>query len=279
MHFLTLSDYSREELDALIDLALEVKGAPERYRNALSGKMLALLFLKHSTRTRVSFEAGMAQLGGATTYLSAETTQLSRGETLADTVGVLSRYVDGIVARVFEPEQLYEIARASSVPVINGLTNFDHPCQVLSDIVSILEHKQVLKGLNLVFIGAADNNIVHSFLQVCPLYGIHLTICSPRGQTPNGAAFHAAQEAAKKTDTRILFTNDPVAAVRHADVIYTDVWFSMHEEPSTEGFERFRPYQVAVPTLPSERRADVPSPLRGDLYALHAHPSRMGGNR
>jgi ornithine carbamoyltransferase len=267
MHFLTLSDYSRDELDAIIDLALEVKGAPERYRTALSGKMLALLFLKHSTRTRVSFEAGMTQLGGATTYLSADTTQLSRGESLADTVGVLSRYVDGIVARVFEPEQLHEIAKYSSVPVINGLTNFDHPCQVLSDIVSILEHKQVLKGLNLVFIGAADNNIVNSFLQVCPLYGIHLTICSPRGQTPNGAAFHAAQEAAKKADARITFTSDPISAVRNADVIYTDVWFSMHEEPSEEGFELFRPYQV---------NAALMAKARSDAVFMHCMPIHRG---
>lgn len=267
MHFLTLSDYSREELDSLIDLALEVKGAPERYRTALSGKMLALLFLKHSTRTRVSFEAGMTQLGGATTYLSPETTQLSRGETLADTVGVLSRYVDGIVARVFEPEQLYEIARASQVPVINGLTNFDHPCQVLSDLVTMLEHKRILKGLNLVFLGAADNNVVNSFLQVCPLYGIHLTICSPRGLAPNGAAFRAAQETAKKTGSRLLFVHDPFLAVQNADVLYTDVWFSMHENPTPEGIERFKPYQVNA-----ELMANAPS----EALFMHCMPIHRG---
>lgn len=244
MHFLALSDFTRDELDSIIDKTLELKGAPERYQSALSNKMLALLFLKHSTRTRVSFEVGMAQLGGNAVYLSPDTTQISRGETIPDTVRTLSRYVNGIVARVFEFDELLEIARYASVPVINGLTNYDHPCQVLSDIVTILEHTEVLSGLNLTFIGAADNNIVNSFLHICPLYGINFTVCAPEGQAPNGLEFAAAKERAAKGDSRIQFTHDPTAAVRDADVIYTDVWFSMHETATEEGMRVFMPYQV-----------------------------------
>ncbi|MBM3214162.1 ornithine carbamoyltransferase [Candidatus Poribacteria bacterium] len=267
MHFLTLSDYTRDELDAMIDLALEVKGAPERYRTALQNKVLALLFLKHSTRTRVSFEAGMAQLGGSSSYLSPDTTQLGRGETLSDTVGSLSRYVDAIVARVFEPEQLAEIAYSASVPVINGLTNFDHPCQVLSDIVSILEHKRLLKGLNLTFIGAADNNIVNSLLHICPHFGVNLTISAPAGQSPNGTVVHAAQAVGKTTGSTIGLNSDPVAAVRKADVIYTDVWFSMHETPTDEGLALYKPYQV---------NADLMSKAPAEAIFMHCMPVHRG---
>jgi ornithine carbamoyltransferase len=244
MHFLSLGDFSHKELRDLLDHAGELKAHPNAAGNALRGKTLALVFLKHSTRTRVSFEAGMHQLGGNAIYLASETSQLGRGETIADTVRTLSRYVDGIAARVYGHEQIDEIALHSGVPVINGLTDFNHPCQILADLMTIEEKLGSLRGCRLVFFGAADNNIVNSFLHACPLFGVHLTVCSPPGQTLNPVALAAARAAGLADAWEPTLTHDPIEAAATADVLYTDVWFSMHETPSEEGLAAYRPYQV-----------------------------------
>jgi ornithine carbamoyltransferase len=244
MHFLSLADYSHKHMRDLLDHAGELKARPLVAGEALRGKTLGLVFLKHSTRTRVSFEAGMHQLGGNAIYLSPDTTQLGRGETIADTVRTLSRYVDGIAARVFGHEQIEEIARYSGIPVINGLTDFNHPCQILADLMTMEEHLGALRGLQLTFFGAADNNIVNSFLHACPLFGIDFTVCSPPGQSLNPQALAAGRLAGADEGWEPRLTHDPVDAASGADVIYTDVWFSMHETPSEEGRAAYRPYQV-----------------------------------
>ncbi|MBT3268186.1 ornithine carbamoyltransferase [Candidatus Poribacteria bacterium] len=244
MHFLSLGDFSHKELRDLLDHASELKARPTAGGDALRGKTLALVFLKHSTRTRVSFEAGMHQLGGNAIYLSEDTSQLGRGETIADTVKTLSRYVDGIAARVFGHEQIEEIAQHAGVPVINGLTDFNHPCQILADLMTIEEHLGSLRGCRLAFYGAADNNIVNSFLHACPLFGVQLTVCSPPGQALNPVALAAARKAGENNAWEPRLTHDPAEAAADADVLYTDVWFSMHETPSEEGLAAYRPYQV-----------------------------------
>ncbi|MDA1192275.1 MAG: ornithine carbamoyltransferase [Candidatus Poribacteria bacterium] len=244
MHFLSLSEFSHKELNDLVNHALELKKDPLSAFGALQGKTLALLFLKHSTRTRVSFEVAANQLGGSAIYMSPDTSQLGRGETIADTAGTLSRYVDGIVARVFEHEQIEELAKHATVPVINGLTNFNHPCQIMADLMTVKERFGRLDGVRIAFLGAADNNIVNSFLHAAPQFGAHLTVCSPKGQSLNPTARATGQRFAEASGSSIRLTHDAVDAVKDADVVYTDVWFSMHEQPSDEGKAAYMPYQV-----------------------------------
>ncbi len=244
MHFLSLNDYSYKELRDLLDHAGELKRRPDAAADAMRGKTLALLFLKPSTRTRVSFEAAMHQLGGSAIYLSSDTSQMGRGETVADTVRTLSRYVDGIAARVYGHEQIEEMAQYSGVPIINGLTDFNHPCQILADLMTIEEHLGSLRGRKLAFYGAADNNIVNSFLHACPLFGVQLTVCAPPGQALDATAVAAGSEAGAMDSWEPALTHDPAEAAAGADVIYTDVWFSMHETPSPEGLAAYAPYQV-----------------------------------
>jgi ornithine carbamoyltransferase len=244
MHFLNLNDYSYKQLRDLLDHAGELKKDRGASADAMRGKTLALLFLKPSTRTRVSFETGMHQLGGSAIYLTPDTSQMGRGETVADTVGTLSRYVDGIAARVYGHEQIEEIAQYSGVPVINGLTDFNHPCQILADLMTMEEHLGSLRRRKLVFYGAADNNIVNSFLHACPLFGVQFTVCAPPGQTLDATALAAGREAGSMDAWEPTLTHDPFEAAAGADVIYTDVWFSMHETPSADGLAAYAPYQV-----------------------------------
>ncbi|GIX06883.1 MAG: ornithine carbamoyltransferase [Candidatus Poribacteria bacterium] len=267
VHFLSLRDFSAKELEGLIRRAMEVKRYPQSVQDAMRGKTLALLFLKHSTRTRVSFEVAMYQMGGNAIYLTADTSQFGRGETIADTIRTLSRYVDAVAARVFEHEQLEELARHATVPVINALTNFNHPCQVLGDLMTILEHKGRLDGIRLSFLGPADNNIVNSLLHACPKFGVHLTVCSPPGQRLNPTALEYARAVARETDTEVRLVHDPIEAVKNADVIYTDVWFSMHETPSEEGLRLYRPYQVNEALM-----AQAPK----DAVFMHCMPIKRG---
>ena len=267
MHFLSLSDYKADDLRRYIDAALKLKREPETARESLRGKTLALLFLKSSTRTRVSFEAGMIQLGGGSIYLDPDTTQLSRGETVADTIRALSRYVDGIAARLYEHETLLEMAEHASVPVINGLTNFNHPCQTLSDLATVFEHVGRLEGVRAAFFGPADNNLVNSMLHGFPQLGAHLTVCSPAGESPDAGALRFGREAARKTGAEIRLTSDPTEAARDADIVYTDVWFSMHEEPTAERRRALKPYQVNA-----ELMAHAPS----DALFMHCLPAHRG---
>ena len=210
----------------------------------LKGKTLAMIFEKPSTRTRVSFEVGMWQLGGYALYLSAGDLQLGRGETIADTAQVLSRYVDGIMARVFAHQAILDLVKYSRVPVINGLSDFTHPCQGLADLFTIYEKKGRLSGLRLAYVGDG-NNVAHSLLYGCSKVGMNITLATPKGFEPAPEVVSKAKEEGKKSGCEVRVTKDPKEAVKGADIVYTDVWASMGKEKEHEKRVKvFKPYQV-----------------------------------
>jgi len=210
----------------------------------LKGKTLAMIFEKPSTRTRVSFEVGMWQLGGYALYLSAGDLQLGRGETIADTAQVLSRYVDGIMARVFAHQTILDLVKYSRVPVINGLSDFTHPCQGLADLFTIYEKKGRLSGLRLAYVGDG-NNVAHSLLYGCSKVGMNITLATPKGFEPAPEVVSKAKEEGKKSGCEVRVTKDPKEAVKGADIVYTDVWASMGKEKEHEKRVKvFKPYQV-----------------------------------
>src|SRR5690625_518918 len=219
----------------LIQFALQLKSKQKANtpHQLLAGKTLAMIFEKRSTRTRVSFETGMYQLGGNALFLGKDDIQMGNGETISDTAKVLSRYVDGIMIRTFAHTIVEELAEESTVPVINGLTDDYHPCQVLADLMTIYEKKGNFSNLKLSYIGDG-NNMAHSLMIGCAKMGIDCTIGSPKGYEVNQSILEKAQEIAKKSNTTIVQLNDPVEAVKDADVIYTDVWTSMGWEAETE---------------------------------------------
>jgi len=241
----SLSDVTKAELEAWFDLALRLKGETKagKPQNILAGKNLAMIFQKSSTRTRVSFEIAMRQLGGGALYLSGNELQLGRGETIADTARVLSRYVDGIMARVFAHSDIVTLAKYATVPVINGLSDFSHPCQAVADYLTVLEHKGRLKGLTLAYVGDG-NNVAHSLLFGGAKLGVNVTIVCPKGYEPQKAVVDRAESDGRQSGARIVVSDDP-AAVKGADVIYTDVWASMGQEAEhAERVRIFKPYQV-----------------------------------
>ncbi|AIQ55137.1 ornithine carbamoyltransferase [Paenibacillus sp. FSL R7-0331] len=243
---LELNDYSPEEITYLIELAIELK---KKQKNGevyqpLKGKTIGLIFEKSSTRTRVSFEVGMYQLGGHALFLSKNDIQLGRGETVGDTAQVMSRYLDGIMIRTFGHDKVEDLARYASVPVINGLSDLAHPCQVLADYQTVYEHKGKLKGLKLAYIGDG-NNMAHSLLIGGAKLGVHVSVAGPEGYEPDPAVVAEAREIAKETGANIVITNSPQEAVQDADVIYTDVWASMGFEAEQLAREAaFKDYQV-----------------------------------
>jgi len=243
-----LVDYTPEEILFIIESGLEFKRrfyTGERVINALPGRVIALLFEKPSTRTRVSFEVAARQLGASSIYLSWGELQLARGESLADTARTLSRYVDGIVARVKEHWKLIELAKYATIPVINGLSDLSHPVQALGDMMSILEKKGRLRGVKLAFIGDGSDNVLNSLLVSGSKLGLHITVASPRQLRPDENILKHALETAKYTGAIIEFTEDPYEAVRGADIVYTDVWVSMGQEAlREEKVKLLKPYQV-----------------------------------
>lgn len=245
-HFLSLADLSPAEVQKLLDLAVRLKEEWKRGGNRpiLAGKTLGMIFQKPSLRTRVSFEAGMAHLGGRAFYLSPQEVQMGQREPVADVARVLSRYVDIILARVFAHSDIEELAANSSVPVINALSDFSHPCQGLSDLLTIREKLGGLQGVKLAYVGDG-NNVAHSLLFGASLIGMHISVATPPGYEAQAKAVARAQELAKTTGTKLKITNDPTAAVQGADVIYTDVWASMGQEKEWERrLSIFTPYQV-----------------------------------
>jgi ornithine carbamoyltransferase len=243
---LTISDIPRQKIHHLLTLAKKMKDAQGNRRGAfpLKGKTLGLIFEKPSTRTRVSFEAGMNQLGGQALFLASEKIQLSRGESLADTAKVLTRYLDGLVVRTFDQSSLEEWARHTTIPVINGLTDHCHPCQALADLLTIVEKKGRAKGLKLAYIGDG-NNITHSLLEVGAKVGMHVSVGCPKGYEPDPAIVEASKEEGLQTGARIEITHDPQIAAQDADVIYTDVWISMGQEHEQQPrMTALAPYQV-----------------------------------
>lgn len=264
--FLSLADLSRSEMDALLKRSLVLK---RRWKKSLvdsplAGKSLGLIFDKPSTRTRVSFEVAMTQLGGHPVYLDPGTTQIKRGEPIADSARVLSRYLDGVVIRTFDQATVEEWGRWSSVPVINGLTDLLHPCQVFCDLLTIIEKRGNYKGLKIAYIGDG-NNMANTWVQAAALLDIALSLACPRGYQPN-AKFLA--EATRGRKARIELTRDPWQAIQGSDVVYTDVWASMGQEKERkERHKRFQGYQVNTALL---RRAK-----RGALV-MHCLPAHAG---
>jgi len=266
---LSLRDFTPEEVAAILDLAGDLKekqrrGVPHPY---LRGKTLGMIFQKSSTRTRVSFEVAMCQLGGYPMFLSANDLQLGRGETIADTARVLSRYLDGIMIRTYAQADVEELARHAAIPVINGLTDLLHPCQILADLQTIREHKGKLAGLKLAYVGDG-NNVCHSLLFGCAKTGLHISVASPEVYKPQEEIVRMAQEDAALTGSRVEIGADPVEAVSDADVVVTDVWASMGQEAEQDRRVKvFAPYQV------NEKLVAHAKP---DFIFLHCLPAHRG---
>ena len=239
--FVSLADYAREEVWELLQTAKQLKIAHRagQEQPVLRNKTLAMIFQKPSLRTRVSFEVGMTQLGGHAVYLAPSDIQLGKRETTEDIAKVLSRYCDGIMARVFGHEIVEELARHASVPVINGLSDREHPCQILGDLLTVWEHKGRLEGLKLAWVGDG-NNVCHSWLQAAPKLGMAMSVATPEGFEPLPEIVEYARQFGP-----VELTHDPVEAVRGADVVYTDVWASMGQEAEAEQRRRvFKPFRV-----------------------------------
>lgn len=265
--FIKLADFEPYEIHFLLEQALEMKklqkrGIPHPY---LSGKVLGMIFEKSSTRTRVSFEVGMIQLGGQAIFLSLKDIQLGRGETIDDTAKVLSRYVDGLMVRTFAHESLEKFALHANVPVINGLTDLHHPTQVLADLLTIYEQKGKLAGLKMCYIGDGNNNMCHSFLEGAGGVGMHLSIVSPNGYEPNLEVLENAKGIGQSTGSQILYTTSPEEGIEGADIIVTDVWTSMGQEKEQQERKRaFAPYQV---------NSTLCSHAKEDFIFLHCLPA------
>jgi ornithine carbamoyltransferase len=245
-HLLAVRDLSREAMLALFKEAAELKAMRRRALSAqrLSGKTLGLFFEKPSTRTRVSFEAGMNQLGGQSIFLSVADIQMRRGETVADTARVLSRYLDGLVIRCYEHRTVEEWARNATIPVINGLTDLHHPCQVLSDLFTIREKKRRWKGIKIAYVGDG-NNVANSLIEGAAIMGMAISVACPQGYEPTAAIVAWARERAERTGAAIEIVQDPFIAVKGADVLYTDVWTSMgRENEESQRIDALRPYQL-----------------------------------
>ncbi len=265
--FICLADLSADELWGLLDLAIELKRALRAGGNApiLAGKSLALVFQKPSLRTRVSFEMGMQQLGGHALYISPDEIRLGQRESVPDVARVLSRYVSGIMARVFSHEHILQLAEYASVPVINGLSDFNHPCQGLTDLLTIYEKRGRLAGLTLTYVGDG-NNVLHSLLFGGALTGMRVVAATPEGYDPAPEVVARARALAASHGGAIELLRDPLVAVRGADVIYTDTWTSMGQEAETAVRRQvFPPYQVNAALL---RAA---GPQAGVLHCLPAH--------
>ncbi|HHV28482.1 MAG TPA: ornithine carbamoyltransferase [Clostridium sp.] len=268
-HLISLHDLSTEDFESILKLAEKLKrqqkeGVPH---HLLKGKTLGMIFTKSSTRTRVSFEVGMYQLGGYPLFLSSNDIQLGRGETIYDTAQVLSRYIDGIMIRTFAHSNVEDLARYGNVPVINGLTDLMHPCQILADLFTIYEHKGTLKGLKLAYIGDG-NNIAHSLLHGCAKVGMDIAVASPKGYQCDSQIISEAQEDAKASGSNILLTEDPEEAIKDADVVYTDTWVSMgQEDEKEERIKLFMPYQI---------NSNLFSKAQEDAIFLHCLPAYRG---
>jgi len=268
-HLISLNDLTKEEIYKILDLSQKLKRQQKEgvEHHLLKGKTLGMIFSKSSTRTRVSFEVGMYQLGGYALFLNSSDIQLGRGETIYDTAQVLSRYVDGIMIRTFSHQDVLDLAAYGSIPVINGLTDLMHPCQILADLFTIYEFKGSLEGLKLAYVGDG-NNVAHSLLHGCAKVGMDISVASPIGYECNKDIVEEAQEAASISGSQVFLTNNPIEAVVDADVIYTDTWVSMGQESEKEKrISIFMPYQV---------NKHLFSYAKEDAVFLHCLPAYRG---
>ena len=266
-HFLVDDDLTPAEQEAVLDEADRMKKDPFSAQPLAGPQSVAVIFEKPSTRTRLSFDAGIAQLGGHPIVIDSRSTQLGRGETIEDTARVLSRYVSAIVIRTFGQDRIEDLAEASSVPVVNALTDYAHPCQALADLQTIREKKGSLSGLTLTYLGDG-NNMAHSLLLAGALAGMHVRVASPPGFEPIDQVVRRAIEIGQHTGGGALVSNDPVQATRGADVLYTDVWASMGQESEAESRHLvFQPYMLDERAV--ESAAD-------DVIVLHCLPAHRG---
>jgi ornithine carbamoyltransferase len=265
--FLSIDDLSARELASVLDLSAKVKATPEDYQDRLHRRSVAMIFEKPSTRTRVSFEVAVESAGGHALPLSSAELQLGRGETIEDTGRVLSRYVHAIVLRTFEQERLELLAKAATVPVVNALSDFEHPCQCLADLLTVRETKGDLAGRTLVYLGDG-NNVTHSLLLGCAKAGMSVRVATPPGFEPIPQIVQRARDLATEAGASVEVLNDPLKACEGADVLYTDVWASMGQEAESE--ERalvFPAYQL------DQRKVDL---AKDDVTVLHCLPAHRG---
>ncbi len=265
--FLSIRAFSPEEIRHLLDLAREIKAHPGGYAESLKGKTLAMIFEKPSLRTRVSFDVGIHQLGGFSLYLSPAEINLGKRESIPDVARNLERMVQGIMIRTFAHAIVEEMARYAHVPVINGLTDYSHPCQAMADYLTVLETKGRLEGIKLAFIGDG-NNVAQSLMFAGARLGVTVAVVTPKGYEPAEDAVCWTREEGRKTGAKLILTNDPAEGARDADVIYTDVWASMGQE--TEGVARkqaFQPYQVNDALF---------SKAKADAVFMHCLPAHRG---
>jgi ornithine carbamoyltransferase len=267
--FLTIRDLTREDFESILERSASIRrmqktGAPYQ---PLRGRSLAMIFEKSSTRTRVSFEVGMSQLGGQALFLSAADLQMGRGEPIADTAKALSRYVHAIMIRTFAQETVEELARHATIPVINGLTDLHHPCQAVADMFTILQKRGKLAGLKLAYVGDG-NNVAHSLIEACAVTGMHISLACPEGYDPNEAIVKGTKEEAAISGAEIKVLRDPSAAVKDADVVYTDVWASMgQEQEHAKRVKAFKGFQVDAALMKNA----VPGAL-----VMHCLPAHRG---
>jgi ornithine carbamoyltransferase len=267
--FIAIADYSPKELQEILDLAVQLKDEWKVSGNAplLKDKVLAMVFQKPSLRTRVSFDMAMRHLGGDALYLSPNEIGLGKREAIADIARVLAGYVEAIMARVFDHQHVVELAQWSEVPVINGLSDYNHPCQAMADALTIQENFGNLKGVQVAYIGDG-NNVAVSLMHICSKLGAHFTIASPEGYELPAAPVEAARQIASETGATIKLIRDPQEAVQGSQVIYTDTWTSMGQEEETKQRERvFPPYQV---------NADLVAKANPEAIVMHCLPAHRG---
>ncbi|CAN2039831.1 Ornithine carbamoyltransferase [Candidatus Magnetomoraceae bacterium gMMP-15] len=263
---LSIQDLTKEDCDSLFERAIEFKKRHKQgiFDQPLAGKSLGLLFEKSSTRTRISFETAMIQLGGTPIFISAKDTQLARNEPISDTARVLSRYVNILAVRTYSQKIIEEIAKFASIPVINALTDSYHPCQILSDVLTVIEKKKTYNNLKIAWVGDG-NNVAHSWINIASILGLHLVLACPEGYYPDK---FIVDQALKNGCGNIIITSDPVEAVSDADVINTDVWASMGQEDQLEDrLKIFEKYQVNQSLLENAKK---------DAIVMHCLPAHRG---
>ena len=262
--FIDVSDYTTEDIRGMIDEAIAIKARPAEYAKRLEGQALALIFEKPSLRTRVSFDVGIHQLGGFSVYLAPTDINLGVRESIPDVAKNLDRMVQGLMVRTFSHQIALDLAEHSEIPVINGLTDFSHPCQAMADYMTMLEKKGRLEGLKMSYVGDG-NNLAHSLIHGGVRLGCHVRMATPEGYEPDAEVLEWAEAESKATGAKVEITNDPVVAVKNADVVYTDVWASMGQEIEAQARrEIFQPYQVD---------SDLMAHAASDAIFMHCLPA------
>jgi len=265
--FISVNDITKNEFEEILSFAEDIKNNPEKYKNKLKDKILAMIFEKPSLRTRVTFEVGMIQLGGEAIYLSPNDIQMGKREAVKDIARNLERWVDGIMIRTFAHEIVLELAEYANIPVINGLSDLLHPCQAMADFLTLKEKKGKLKGLKLAYLGDG-NNVAHSLIYAASKCGVNISLATPPGYEPKKEIVEQALENAKDFGSIIEITNDPEEAVKEADAVYTDVWASMGQEKEREKrLKIFPPYQV---------NKRIMSLAKEDAIFMHCLPAHRG---